>query len=112
MFILSFSVRIQFVINLAIDSFVVQNIDTTICQGQTLSVNGVTYTDAGFYQDTAVYAASGCDSIQFVINPYDEFALTRALQLKEAQGGSVTVLNVGPASTEPTIISFELLCVE
>jgi electron transfer flavoprotein beta subunit len=53
-----------------------------------------------FTNDNTAFDTNG---IQFVINPYDEFALTRALQLKEAQGGSVTVLNVGPASTEPTI---------
>lgn len=41
--------------------------------------------------------------VQFVINPYDEYALTRAIELKEAQGGSVTVLNVGEADTEPNI---------
>jgi electron transfer flavoprotein beta subunit len=41
--------------------------------------------------------------IQFVINPYDEFALTRALWFKEKEGGSVTVVNVGKANTEPTL---------
>jgi electron transfer flavoprotein beta subunit len=43
------------------------------------------------------------NGVQFVINPNDEFGLTRALQLKEANGGSVTVLNVGGADTEPVI---------
>ena len=41
--------------------------------------------------------------VQFIINPYDEIALTRALELKEALGGSVTVINVGLANTEPNI---------
>ena len=41
--------------------------------------------------------------VQFIINPYDEIALTRALELKEALGGTVTVINVGTASTEPNI---------
>ena len=41
--------------------------------------------------------------VQFVINPYDEFGLTKALHLKEAQDGSITVINVGPATTEPTL---------
>lgn len=41
--------------------------------------------------------------VQFIINPYDEIALTRALELKEAQGGTVTVINVGGAGTEPNI---------
>jgi electron transfer flavoprotein beta subunit len=41
--------------------------------------------------------------VQFIIGPYDEYALSRAIELKEAQGGSVTVLNVGEADTEPTI---------
>lgn len=41
--------------------------------------------------------------VQFVINPWDEYALARAIELKEAQGGTVTVLNVGEADTEPNI---------
>ena len=41
--------------------------------------------------------------VQFVSNPYDEFSLTKALHLKEAHGGSITVLNVGGPETEPTL---------
>ncbi len=42
--------------------------------------------------------------VQFIINPYDEwYALVRALELKEANGGNVTVLNVGTAENDPTI---------
>ena len=44
--------------------------------------------------------------IQWVINPWDELSLTRALELKDdAANGikSVTVIHVGPASAEPTI---------
>ncbi|NVJ89320.1 MAG: electron transfer flavoprotein subunit beta/FixA family protein [Flavobacteriaceae bacterium] len=43
------------------------------------------------------------NGVQFVINPYDEFCLTRAMWFKEKQGASVTVVNVGEASTEPTL---------
>lgn len=43
------------------------------------------------------------NGITFVINPYDEFGLTRAMKIKEATGASLTVVNVGPASTEPTL---------
>ena len=43
------------------------------------------------------------NGVQFVINPYDEFALTKAMFLKEKQGASITVVNVGNASTEPTL---------
>lgn len=41
--------------------------------------------------------------VQFVIGPYDDYALARAVELKESHGASVTALNVGPADTEPTI---------
>lgn len=41
--------------------------------------------------------------VQYIINPNDELALTRALELKETLGGSVTVINVGKADTEPNI---------
>jgi electron transfer flavoprotein beta subunit len=42
--------------------------------------------------------------VQFIIGPYDDYALARAIELKEANPGTtVTVLNVGTAETEPTI---------
>ncbi|WP_143961520.1 electron transfer flavoprotein subunit beta/FixA family protein [Litoribacter populi] len=41
--------------------------------------------------------------VQFIIGPYDDYALARAVELKEQTGGSLTVLNVGEAETEPTI---------
>lgn len=43
------------------------------------------------------------NGVQFIIGPYDDYALARAVELKEQQGGSITVLNVGGAETEPTI---------
>lgn len=53
-----------------------------------------------FTEDHKAFVSAG---IQFIINPYDEIALTRALELTEAQGGTVTVINVGDVATEPTI---------
>lgn len=42
--------------------------------------------------------------VQFIIGPYDDYALARAIEIKEATpGATVTVLNVGLADTEPTI---------
>jgi electron transfer flavoprotein beta subunit len=56
----------------------------------------ITFTDNNTKFNTA--------GVQFIIGPYDEYALSRAIELKEAKGsGSVTVLNVGEADTEPTI---------
>jgi len=43
------------------------------------------------------------NGVQYVINPYDEFALTRAMWFKEKQGATVTVVNVGNVATEPTL---------
>jgi len=43
------------------------------------------------------------NGVQFVINPYDEFSLTRAMWFKEKQGATVTVANVGTTITEPTL---------
>ena len=44
------------------------------------------------------------NGVQFIVNPYDEwYALVRGLELKEANGGTVTVLNVGGAENDPII---------
>ncbi len=41
------------------------------------------------------------DGIQFIMNPYDEwYALVRAIELKEKNGGTVTAINVGDASND------------
>ncbi len=41
--------------------------------------------------------------VQFIIGPYDDYALARAVELKESNGATVTVLNVGLVETEPTL---------
>ncbi|PPK88571.1 electron transfer flavoprotein beta subunit [Neolewinella xylanilytica] len=42
--------------------------------------------------------------VQYIMNPYDEwYALVRALELKESAGGTVTILNVGPADNDSII---------
>lgn len=41
--------------------------------------------------------------IQYIINPYDEIALSKAVDLVAANSGSVTVITVGDVGTEPTI---------
>ncbi|GFZ92597.1 electron transfer flavoprotein subunit alpha [Aquaticitalea lipolytica] len=43
------------------------------------------------------------NGVQFVINPNDEFGLTRAMWFKEKQGATVDVVNVGGPETEPTL---------
>ncbi|EOZ98486.1 Electron transfer flavoprotein, beta subunit [Indibacter alkaliphilus LW1] len=43
------------------------------------------------------------NGVQFIIGPYDDYALARAVELKESLGASLTVLNVGEAETEPTL---------
>jgi electron transfer flavoprotein beta subunit len=41
--------------------------------------------------------------VQFILNPYDEIALARAIELTDGDKGTITVINVGEANTEPTI---------
>jgi electron transfer flavoprotein beta subunit len=44
------------------------------------------------------------NGVQYIVNPYDEwYALVRAIELKEQQGGSVTTLTVGGADCDPII---------
>ncbi|MDO1502522.1 electron transfer flavoprotein subunit beta/FixA family protein [Winogradskyella maritima] len=53
-----------------------------------------------FTDDSTKFDTNG---VQFVINPNDEFGLTRAMWFKEKQGASVDVVNVGGPETEPTL---------
>ena len=41
--------------------------------------------------------------VQFIINPNDEFCLTKAILLKEKLGATITLINVGTADTEPIL---------
>ncbi len=52
-----------------------------------------------FSSDNKEFVASG---VTFIINPYDEIALARAIELTEGNG-TVTAITVGDTSTEPTI---------
>lgn len=62
-----------------------------------------TTTKVKFTNDNTDFDTTG---VQWIINPWDELALTRALQLKEDSKNSVdkvTVINVGTKTAEPTI---------
>ncbi|NRA13548.1 MAG: electron transfer flavoprotein subunit beta/FixA family protein [Crocinitomicaceae bacterium] len=44
------------------------------------------------------------NGIQYIVNPYDEwYALVRGLELKEANGGSVSIITVGRATDDAVI---------
>ena len=43
------------------------------------------------------------NGVQYIIGPYDDYALARSVELKEQHGGKITVVNVGESETEPTI---------
>jgi electron transfer flavoprotein beta subunit len=44
------------------------------------------------------------NGVQWIVNPYDEwYALVRALEITETSGGTVTVINVGDAGSDPVI---------
>ncbi|WDF67875.1 electron transfer flavoprotein subunit beta/FixA family protein [Sphingobacterium oryzagri] len=47
--------------------------------------------------------AFNSNGIQYIINPYDEIALAKAVELAEGGKGTVTVIHVGEAAAEPTI---------
>lgn len=53
-----------------------------------------------FTENDTKFDSSG---VQYVINPNDEFGLTRAMWFKEKQGATVDVINVGGPETEPTL---------
>ncbi|RZK38319.1 MAG: electron transfer flavoprotein beta subunit/FixA family protein [Pedobacter sp.] len=59
-----------------------------------------TTTKITFTNDNTQFNTSG---VQFIVNPYDEIALSRAIELCEGGKGTVTVINVGESATDPTI---------
>ncbi len=44
------------------------------------------------------------EGIQYVVNPYDEFALEEALQWQEQHGGKVTLVTLGPERARESIL--------
>lgn len=43
------------------------------------------------------------EGAEFVINPYDEYAVEEAIKLKEEHGGEVTVITIGPERAEQAL---------
>jgi electron transfer flavoprotein beta subunit len=43
------------------------------------------------------------DGVKFVINPYDEYAVEQAIQIRDELGGKVTLLSVGPERTAESL---------
>lgn len=54
-------------------------------------------------QFTANNTKLDTSGVQFIIGPYDDYALARAVELRDQTGGSLTVFNVGESETEPTL---------
>lgn len=60
--------------------------------------------------DTATKVNVGSDGktidpngVTYVVNPYDEFAIEEALKIKEAEGGEVVAISVGPDANKETL---------
>ena len=53
-----------------------------------------------FTDENTVFDKNG---VSYIINPNDEFGLTRAMWFKEKQGASVDIITVGEADAEPTM---------
>ncbi len=59
-----------------------------------------------FDTETRIVLENGAvkeEGVQFILNPYDEYAVEEAIKLKEAVGGQVTIVTVGPARAEEAI---------
>jgi electron transfer flavoprotein beta subunit len=59
-----------------------------------------TTTKITFTNDNTEFNTAG---VQYIVNPYDEIALSRAIELTEGGKGTVTAINVGEAANDPTI---------
>ncbi|MDP2176605.1 MAG: electron transfer flavoprotein subunit beta/FixA family protein [Bacteroidota bacterium] len=65
-----------------------------------MSVVPDTTTKISFIENNTKFNTQG---VQFIINPYDELSLTKAIEIAEKNGGTVTVATVGLSDTEPVI---------
>src|SRR5690606_11039665 len=53
-----------------------------------------------FTADNTKFDTTG---VQYIIGPYDDYALARAVELRDQASGKLTVLNVGEADSDPTL---------
>jgi len=67
------------------------------------SVCGASRTQSS-YQIASDGKSIDTSDAEFVINPYEEYALEQAVQLKEKLGGEVTVVTLGPEKTTQVIM--------
>jgi len=65
-----------------------------------VSVVPDTTTKITFKDNDTIFDKSG---VQFIINPYDELALTRAIEIAETNSGNVNVITVGEVDCDPVI---------
>ncbi len=65
-----------------------------------MSVVPDTTTKITFTDNNTKFNSQG---VQFIINPYDELSLTKALEIAEQHSGTVTVVNVGLADADAVI---------
>ena len=49
------------------------------------------------------------DNIKWVVNPYDEIAVEEAIRIKDSQGGTVTVVSMGPKKAAEALLRTSLL---
>lgn len=65
-----------------------------------MSVVPDTTTKINFTDNNTKFNSQG---VQFIINPYDELSLTKALEIAEKNNGTVTVVNVGLADADAVV---------
>ena len=65
-----------------------------------ISVVPDTTTKINFKENNKKLEESG---ITYIINPFDEFCLTKAIFIKESIGANITVLNVGESKNDPVL---------
>ena len=65
-----------------------------------ISVVPDTTTKITFTENNSQFNTAG---VQYILNPYDELAATRGLEIAEANGGTLTIVHVGRAESEPVI---------
>jgi electron transfer flavoprotein beta subunit len=77
-----------------------------VAQKRRIHMNIIVCVKQTFDTEEKIVVQSGAiseDGVEFIVNPYDEYAVEEAIKLRDEHGGEVTVVSVGPDRAESAL---------